>query len=125
MKQAFKIGFLLVGVAGVLFLSGCIRVSTQQGVDNVWRDPGCPEFTSGQTTQTDVMAALGPPSQILSLQNGTAFYYLREYGNGSGLFLLIYNERTTRSNYDRAVFFFNSKGVLTDFSYSAEQAPRP
>lgn len=125
MKQALKIGFLLIGIAGFPSLSGCIRVSTQQGVDNLWRDASCPEFEAGTTTQTEVMEALGPPSQILSLQNGSAFYYLREYGNGSGMFLLVYNERTTRSNYDRAVFFFDSEGVLTDFSYSEEQAPRP
>ena len=70
------------------------------------------------------MDALGPPSQIVTLPDGTAFYYLREFGQGNAIMLLLYNQGTARFQYDRAIFFFDGENRLTDYSYSAEQAPR-
>lgn len=105
--------------------SGCAKLSNQQGVDNLWRSADTPEFVSGTTTQQDVLDALGPPSQILDLGDRLAFYYLREFGRGDAMLFLIYNSRKNTVGYDRAVFFFDPEGLLTDFSYSAEQAPRP
>lgn len=125
MKNRMAIGWCLLGSICLLALTGCIRFSTQQGVANTWRDEACPEFATGKTTQSEVMQALGPPSQILTLQDGLAFYYLREFGQGCGLLLLAYNQGNVHFEYDRAVFFFDRKGILTDFSLSEEEAPRP
>jgi len=124
MKSKMKTGYCILWSACFLFLIGCVRFSSQQGVANTWRDKSSPEFASGKTTQGEVLEALGPPSQILSLHSGTVFYYLREFGQGHAMVFLLYNEGSTRVQYDRAVFFFDKKEVLTDFAYSKEEAPR-
>jgi outer membrane protein assembly factor BamE (lipoprotein component of BamABCDE complex) len=79
-----------------------------------WDNDVSGALVTGQSTRSDVLKNLGPPSQIISLQNGTAFYYLFEHAQGNGLILGVYNRFETQTNYDRAVFFFDQNGVLTD-----------
>jgi hypothetical protein len=107
-----------------LCLSSCGQFTSQQGVDNRWRDPNAVEFQVGRTTQADVLEALGPPSQIIALTDGVVFYYLREYKSGSAKIFILYNEAHLDVLYDRAIFFFDHDGKLTHHSYSAEEAPR-
>ena len=109
--------------AALLGFAGCARFTTLQGVESQWSGPDAPVFEPGRTTQSEVLAALGPPSQIIALNGGTVLYYLRERGEGSAMVFLVYNEAKLRVTYDRAVFFFNADGVLTDFSTSPEGAP--
>ena len=106
-------------------LTGCLSKSSEMGVQNHWRDPALPAFEKGRTTQSDVMRALGPPSQVIALQDQTLFYYLREQSRTSAMFLIFYNQTRQQILYDRAIFFFNKQSVLTDFAYSAEAAPAP
>ena len=113
----------VMGMAGVLAATGCANFKTERGVESRWRATDTPVFESGSTTQSDVMKALGPPSQIISLPGGSVFYYLREQGAGKGLILLIYNEVRFTAEYDRAIFFFDGKGLLTDYSYSEFSPP--
>jgi outer membrane protein assembly factor BamE (lipoprotein component of BamABCDE complex) len=101
-------------------LSGCVHYSRDSGVENLWRQPQA--FTSRVTTSQQVLTALGPPSQVLSVGKQTVYYYLKEQVTRQGLVLLIYNETTEVSIFDRAIFFFNEQGILVDFSYS--QLPR-
>ena len=108
----------------VVALAGCAQFSSQQGVDNRWRDAEAAVFQVGRATQSDVLEALGPPSQIISLNDGSVFYYLREFKSGSAKIFILYNEANMQVLYDRAVFFFDAEGRLTDHSYSAEEAPR-
>lgn len=82
-----------------------------------------PAFEKGRTTQSDVMRALGPPSQVIGLQDQTIFYYLREQSRTKSVFLVIYNQTSQRITYDRAIFFFNKQSVLSDFAYSLEAIP--
>lgn len=114
---------VLLGLA-VLSMSGCAKFSSHQGVDNRWRAADVVEFEVGRTTQSEVLEALGPPSQIISLNDGSVFYYLREYKSGSAMIFILYNEAHMQVVYDRAVFFFDRDGKLTHHSYSAEEAPR-
>lgn len=107
------LGWLALGV-------GCATHQSQMGVRNVWRDAPAPPFAKGSSTQADVMAALGPPSQIIGLTDQTVFYYLREQAKSKGLFLILYNQTRENVDYDRAIFFFDRQGILTDFAYSAE-----
>ena len=72
----------------------------------------------GRPRAKDVLKALGPPSQIVSMQHETALYYMLERTKGTGITLIVYNFRREHSTYDRAVFFFNLDGVLTDFAYT-------
>ncbi len=97
-------------------LSACVNYSRDSGVENLWRQPQ--SFNNGSTTSQQVLMALGPPSQVLSVGKKTVYYYLKEHVNRQGLILLVYNETTEVSVFDRAIFFFNEQGILEDFSYS-------
>jgi len=108
----------LLAVAG-----GCTSDVGYSGVDNVWRADTAPVWESGKTTETDVIDALGPPSQLISLDQETVYYYLRERRKGYGVFLLAYNWKSQDLVYDRAIFFFDKTGKLTKHSYSLEALP--
>ena len=64
------------------------------------------------------MDLLGPPSQIIQLVKGDAFYYLLEVARGRGFVLIVFNKFSDDIRYERAVFFFNEDGVLEQFSTS-------
>ena len=99
----------------VLVFSGCSNVNTVQGVDSPW-EPGHPQdWQRGSTTQAEVLEVLGPPSQLIALQDGTVLYYLRERRKGNSVILLVYNTEKLKVEYDRAVFFFDKDGILTDY----------
>jgi len=96
------------------------------GVENLWRVDPAPAFEIGRTTQSDVMETLGPPSQVIGLNDQTLFYYLREQQQQKlqSLSVIIYSHSRERILYDRAIFFFDRKGVLQDFALSEEAIPR-
>ena len=77
-----------------------------------------PVFKQGETTQHDVLAALGPPSQLINLGNRTVYYYLQEQKQVRSVILILYNQTREEITYDRAIFFFDPTGHLTDFSIS-------
>ena len=100
-------------------LSACISSTAERGVPVTWKT--LPEFEAGISTRRDVLDRLGPPSQILTTQEGSAFYYLLERTEAKGLILLVYNTRTEMTDYDRAVFFFDEEGLLVEWSTSEPQ----
>jgi len=104
----------------VFALTGCARWNSESGVENLWRTPDVPEWIVGETTEADVTQILGPPSQLISLQDQTVFYYLREQMKGKGYILLVWNWAENRSTYDRAIFFFDKQGTLSHYAYSPE-----
>jgi len=99
-------------------LAGCIHSDSARGVEPRWEELGPDAFVRGSTTRSEVLERLGPPSQILSLAEGTAFYYLLETTRARGVILVLYNDRGERTRYSRAVFFFDDQGTLTDFAVS-------
>jgi len=107
----------------VVALSGCLSKRGEMGVRNYWRDDSLAVFEKDRSTQSDVLRALGPPSQVIALQDQTLFYYLREQTKTKAMYLIIYNQTREQITYDRAIFFFNKQGVLTDFNYSKEAIP--
>ena len=107
----------------LLLLFGCGVSVQRQGVVNKWRDESLPPFEKGRTTQAEVIERLGPPSQVIGLNDQVVFYYMRELVETKGIILLIFNWMNKRYSYDRAIFFFNTKGVLTDYAYSFERIP--
>ncbi len=117
-KQKLVFGFLLL-VVGLLI--SCASWNKDAGVDNRWRAGDVPTWVVGQTVDKDVMEYLGPPSQIISLKDETVYYYLKENISGKGFMLLVYSRADVKTSYDRAIFFFDAKGVLTRFSYSNEE----
>ena len=107
----------------VLLLAGCASYSGDNGVENRWRSKDAPDWKVGVTTEQDVADVLGPPSQLINLDDQVVYYYLREHRSGKGLILLIYNWGYQKLTYDRAVFFFDQNGKLTKYSYSPEALP--
>jgi outer membrane protein assembly factor BamE (lipoprotein component of BamABCDE complex) len=94
------------------------------GVENKWRSTPRPIFEVGSTTQSQVMKVLGPPSQVIALDEQTLFYYLREQQKLQSLSVIIYSHSREKIMYDRAIFFFDQEGLLTDYALSDEEIPR-
>ena len=105
--------------------AGCISETTSQGVSNLWRGDSPPVFRLGSSTRHDVLTALGPPSQVISLGDQTVFYYLLEQARSQSAVLILYNQTQTNIVYDRAIFFFDAQGRLTEFATSNEKIARP
>ena len=97
-------------------LSGCAQYDNRRGVLDNWQAIESTTFTRGETTRQQVLSALGPPSQIVALGDETALYYLYEQSKGQGLVLMVYNRFKLDTQYDRAVFFFDSDDRLTDYA---------
>lgn len=104
--------FLLTAV------SGCMSYHREMGLENIWREKG--DFVRGESNQADIMQTLGPPSQIVDLNGRAVFYYLQEQVKGKRYFFLIYNWSHEKTVYDRAMFVFDSNGILEEFAYSHE-----
>ena len=121
--QPWSLRSLLLCLFTVLLLAGCAAFSSEEGVENSWRSLSAATFRPGITTQAEVAELLGPPSQIISLASGTAFYYLREERRGKGFILIVYNQGTQTIRYDRAVFFFDQDGILTNHAIRNDIAP--
>ena len=122
MKTKAILGYL-TALSLALLLSGCASKQSQLGVKNLWRDRPATAFEKGRTTQSEVMHVLGPPSQVIGLHDQTIFYYLREQLKAKALYLVVYNQTREQITYDRAIFFFDTKGILKDFAFSDETVP--
>ena len=106
----------VLALAGLLVLPGCINMRSERGVAASWNEPGQDAFAPGRTSRTEVLDRLGPPSQIITLEGGSAFYYLLERTRAKGLILLVYNTRSEETTYERAVFFFDADGLLVEYA---------
>ncbi|WP_272699578.1 outer membrane protein assembly factor BamE [Desulfovibrio sp. Fe33] len=102
------------------FIGGCTNYNRQRGVENTWRKIDLSEIVPGKTSQMEIAKKLGPPSQIINLNHGTVFYYLAEQTRGGGAIFIIFNTLNEKTTYDRAVFFFDENGVLSEYSLSHE-----
>lgn len=111
----------IIAIVMLISFSGCFSSGEQKGVTNKWRDPSLPSIEKGQTTQSEILELFGPPSQIINLGDQSVFYYVLEKARGRGAFLLVFNWKEKEVSYDRAIFFFDSDGVLTDYAYSNEK----
>jgi len=101
---------------GALLLGGCAQYDSKRGVEVNWQDTVTTQLVNGQSTRRDVLALLGPPSQVIALDGESALYYLFERSQGKGLILLVYNRMQIDTRYDRAIFFFDQDDVLTEFA---------
>jgi outer membrane protein assembly factor BamE (lipoprotein component of BamABCDE complex) len=108
-----------------LLLGGCAQFESKRGVDVNWQSVVTEKLVTGKTTRPEVLALLGPPSQVIALDNESVLYYLFEHSEGEGLILIVYNRMRIDTRYDRAIFFFDKNDVLTEFStrlYPADEA---
>ena len=110
---------LAVGVSACLLtvaLTGCAQYENKRGVEVTWQSSATDRLVPGETTRKEVLSLLGPPSQVISLEEETVLYYLFERSVGNGLILILYNRMKIDTHYDRAILFFDENDILTDFA---------
>ncbi len=108
----------------MVLLGACAQFDSKRGVEVNWQTAVTDTLTKGESTRANVLALLGPPSQVIALDGETALYYLFEQSQGDGLILIVYNRMRIDTRYDRAIFFFNEHDVLTEYStriYAADE----
>lgn len=113
MKLSAVITALLLSTS---LLGGCAQFESKRGVEVNWQANVTEQLVNGESTRRDVLAMLGPPSQVIALDGESALYYLFEHSEGEGLILIVYNRMHIDTRYDRAIFFFNEDDVLTEFA---------
>lgn len=99
-----------------LVLKGCVQFDVRRGIEVAWQDEAVAELRLGESTRADVLALLGPPSQVIALKKETVLYYLFEKAQGKGAILILYNTIDIETRYDRAIFFFDENDVLSSYS---------
>ncbi len=97
-----------------MVLGGCAQYKDKRGVEVTWQPEVMNSFKVGETTRNEVLTRLGPPSQVITMDDETVLYYLYEKRAGEGLILIVYNRFDVTTNYDRAVFFFDGDDTLTE-----------
>ena len=115
---------LTAGITACLFaalLSGCIQYENKRGVEVTWQETVTRNLVPGETSRKDVLALLGPPSQVISLEEETVLYYLFEQSKGNGYILILYNRMEINTHYDRAIMFFDADDVLTDYATKIDE----
>ena len=115
---------IILALLFLLLSNGCANYGSVDGVDNLWREVPMEQFEAGITTQSDVLELLGPPSQLIKLDDQVVFYYLAQQNKGTGMILIVWNKVDEKRQYDRAIFFFDTDGVLQEVSYSKEAIAR-
>ena len=107
---------ILAALFCATMLQACVQYESKRGVDVTWQSSVTQQLARGESTRKDVMTLLGPPSQVISLEDETVLYYLFERAKGSGIILILYNRLKINTRYDRAIFFFDENDVLTEYS---------
>jgi outer membrane protein assembly factor BamE (lipoprotein component of BamABCDE complex) len=106
----------LVLLLAAITLSGCVQFNARRGIEVAWQDQVVEKLQKGRSTRADVLALLGPPSQVIALRDETVLYYLFEKAEGEGAILILYNNIDINYRYDRAIFFFDENDILSDYS---------
>ena len=107
---------ITAGILACLLLTGCAQYENKRGVEVTWQDDVTSQLITGQSTRRDVLSLLGPPSQVISLEEETVLYYLFERSKGNGLILIVYNRMKIDTHYDLAILFFDENDILTDYA---------
>lgn len=100
----------------VALLGACAQYESKRGVDVTWQNEITGNLVKGESTRRDVLELLGPPSQVIALEEESVMYYLFEHSQGEGLILILYNRMKIDTRYDRAIFFFDDQDVLTEYA---------
>ena len=68
MKSPVPAPFFAALIVTVLF-SGCVRYENKRGVDVLWQPEVTAQLVTGQSTRNDILTLLGPPSQLIALED--------------------------------------------------------
>ncbi len=107
---------IVLNVGLVCVLAGCAQYDNNRGVEVTWQPAVIGDLQPGRTTRAEILARLGPPSQVIALGDESVLYYLNEQADGEALLLIAYNRFTVDTRYDRAIFFFDENDILTEHS---------
>lgn len=99
-----------------LLAVSCAQYDSSRGVEITWQPAALADLERGETTRAEVLALLGPPSQVIALGDESVLYYLNELADGKAMILIAYNRFSIDTRYDRAIFFFDENNRLTDYS---------
>jgi outer membrane protein assembly factor BamE (lipoprotein component of BamABCDE complex) len=116
---------LIAGITALLvtgLLGGCAQYENRRGVEVTWQDTVTDKLVRGQTTREEALRLLGPPSQVISMEEETVLYYLFERSKGEGVILIVFNRMKIDTDYDRAVLFFDENDILTDFATRIDES---
>jgi outer membrane protein assembly factor BamE (lipoprotein component of BamABCDE complex) len=117
--------YRVMGVAACLLaavLGGCAQYENKRGVEVTWQDTVTSHLVRGETSRKDVLRLLGPPSQVIALEEESVLYYLFERSRGDGVILIVYNRMEINTHYDRAILFFDENDILTDFATRIDES---
>ena len=107
----------------IALLAGCAQYENRRGVEVSWHADAVAGLVRGQTTRQEVLQLLGPPSQVIALDDETVLYYLFERSEGEGIVLVLYNRMQIDTRYDRAILFFDENDRLRDFATRIQAEP--
>jgi len=107
---------LVIALLLPLCLAACAQYENRRGVEVTWDPAQLTDLTVGETSRADILQRLGPPSQLIALEDETVLYYLYEHARGNGLILIAYNRFEVDTRYDRAVFIFDDNDRLVDYA---------
>jgi len=105
-------------------MMGCASLNSQRGTENAWRGADAPQWKPGETTDKDVLNLLGPPSQLIALNDEVVYYYMLEETKKKTMIFFVYNTTRQKITYDRAMFIFDKAGVLKKYSLSPIADPK-
>ena len=117
-----RVDFILITLLCTSLLPACVQYENKRGVDVAWQTTVTQQLVKSTSTRQDVLALLGPPSQLIALDDETVLYYLFEHSEGEGLILILYNRMRIDTRYDRAIFFFDENDVLTEYSTHIDES---
>jgi len=121
MKQTLRLIALLLVFS---LMGACAQYENKRGVDVNWQNEITGRLVKGKSTRSEVLELLGPPSQVIALDDESVLYYLFEHSTGEGLILILYNRMSIDTRYDRAIFFFDDNDVLTEYATHIYDADR-
>lgn len=98
--------------------AGCASLNSERGTENLWREADAAQWQPGTTTEQDILDTLGPPSQLIALNDEVVYYYMLEKTKKRTMIFFVYNTVRQKVVYDRAMFIFDQAGVLKKFSLS-------
>lgn len=110
--------FVLIAALVFPALQGCAALSSQRGTENLWRSADASQWKPGETTDKDILNVLGPPSQLISLNDEVVYYYMLEKTKKRTMIFFVYNTTKEAVTYDRAMFIFDKAGLLKKYSLS-------
>lgn len=97
---------------------GCASLNSERGTENLWRTADAAQWKAGETTEQDILDILGPPSQLIALNDEVVYYYMLEQAKKRTMIFFVYNTTRQKVTYDRAMFIFDQAGVLKKYSLS-------